>query len=131
MKHHHILIVDDERAIRHSLRETLERKNYQISEASDGLRALVKCKRHSFDLVLMNIGMPMMNGIESLERIRYFWPGLPVIMFSGSATVEIVEHVIKMGAYGFLSKPVDSQILLDKVSGAILKRQTYKKPIFG
>ncbi|MBX2926599.1 MAG: sigma-54-dependent Fis family transcriptional regulator [Saprospiraceae bacterium] len=116
-----ILIVDDEGAIRRTLREILQFEKYDVEEAADGLEALVKIKQRSFDIILLDIKMPKMDGMEALERIQELAPDTPVIMISGHGTIETAVEAVKKGAFDFLSKPPDLNRLLITVRNALDK----------
>jgi two-component system, NtrC family, nitrogen regulation response regulator NtrX len=116
-----ILIVDDEGAIRRTLREILQFEKYDVEEAADGLEALVKIKQRSFDIILLDIKMPKMDGMEALERIQELSPDTPVIMISGHGTIETAVEAVKKGAFDFLSKPPDLNRLLITVRNALDK----------
>lgn len=116
-----ILIVDDEGAIRRTLREILQFEKYDVEEAADGLEALVKIKQRSYDIILLDIKMPKMDGMEALERIQELAPDTPVIMISGHGTIETAVEAVKKGAFDFLSKPPDLNRLLITVRNALDK----------
>lgn len=116
-----ILIVDDEGAIRRTLREILQFEKYDVEEAADGLDALVKIKQRSYDIILLDIKMPKMDGMEALERIQELAPDTPVIMISGHGTIETAVEAVKKGAFDFLSKPPDLNRLLITVRNALDK----------
>lgn len=116
-----ILIVDDEAAIRRTLREILQFEKYDVDEAADGLEGLVKVKQKSYDVILLDIKMPKMDGMEALERIQELSPDTPVIMISGHGTIETAVEAVKKGAFDFLSKPPDLNRLLITVRNALDK----------
>src|SRR5690606_20169859 len=107
-----ILIVDDESSIRRTLREILEYEKYQIEEATDGLDCLVKLKQGQYDVIILDIKMPKMDGIETLERIQILCPDIPVIMISGHANIDTAVEAVKKGAFDFISKPPELNRLL-------------------
>ncbi|MCI5081971.1 MAG: sigma-54 dependent transcriptional regulator [Saprospiraceae bacterium] len=116
-----ILIVDDERSIRKTLRDILEFEKYEIDEAVDGMDCLVKIKRNKYDLILLDIKMPKMDGMETLERINILAPDVPVIMISGHANIDTAVDAVKKGAFDFISKPPDLNRLLITIRNAMDK----------
>ena len=115
-----ILIIDDERAIRNTLREILEYEKYQVDDAVDGPSALEFIAKESYDVVLCDIKMPQMDGIEVLEHIMQL-TDVPVVMISGHGTIETAVEAIKKGAYDFIAKPLDLNRLLITVRNALDK----------
>src|SRR5690606_19337527 len=107
-----ILIIDDERSIRNTLKELLEYEKFDVSEAEDGQEGIKKVESSKFDLVLCDIKMPKMDGLEVLEKIQEKFPELPVVMISGHANIETAVEAIKQGAFDFISKPLDLNRLL-------------------
>ncbi len=116
-----VLIVDDEAAIRRTLKEILQFEKFEVDEAADGLECLVKLKQRSYDVLLLDIKMPKMDGLETLERIQEITPDTPVIMISGHGTIETAVEAVKKGAFDFLSKPPDLNRLLITVRNALDK----------
>ncbi len=116
-----VLIVDDEAAIRRTLKEILQFEKYEVDEAADGLDCLVKIKQRSYDVILLDIKMPKMDGLEALERIQELAPDTPVIMISGHGTIETAVEAVKKGAFDFLSKPPDLNRLLITLRNALDK----------
>lgn len=116
-----ILVVDDEEAIRRTLRDILEFEKYQVEEARDGMEAVVKLKREKFDVMIMDIKMPKMDGMEALERVQLISPDLPVIMISGHANIDTAVEAVKKGAFDFIAKPPDLNRLLITVRNAMDK----------
>jgi len=117
----HILVIDDDRPIRSTLREILEYEKFEVSDAENGEVALKLLKEKKFDLVLCDIKMPKMDGIEVLEKIIEQHQDLPVVMISGHGTIETAVEAIKLGAYDFIAKPLDLNRLLVTVRNALDK----------
>jgi DNA-binding NtrC family response regulator len=114
-----VLVVDDELAVRESIRMILEYEKYAVKFAKDGRAALETLGAGSVDLVLLDIKMPGMDGIEVLQEIRRQWPLVPVIMISGHGTGETASEAGRLGAYEFLPKPPDRDRLLILARNAI------------
>lgn len=117
----HILIIDDERPIRSTLREILEYEKYKVSDAENGEEGLKLIEKEKFDLVLCDIKMPKMDGIEVLEKVMEKQSDLPVVMISGHGNIETAVEAIKMGAFDFIAKPLDLNRLLVTVRNALDK----------
>ena len=113
-----ILIIDDEKAIRKTLGEILSYEGYKMDEAGDGEEALKKFKEKAYDVVLCDIKMPKMDGIEFLEKAREINPDTPIIMISGHGTIETAVEAVKKGAYDYISKPPDLNRLLITIRNA-------------
>jgi two-component system, NtrC family, nitrogen regulation response regulator NtrX len=118
-----ILVIDDERPIRNALKDILEYEKFIVAEAPDGLEGLEILKKGPYDLVLCDIKMPKMDGIDVLEKILEIQPDIPVIMISGHADIDTAVGAIKKGAYDFIAKPLDLNRLLITVRNA-LERQS-------
>lgn len=116
-----VLIVDDERSIRRTLRDILEFERYKVDEAVNGLDALTKLKRGKYDVIIMDIKMPKMDGLEALERIQILAPDTPVIMISGHGNIETAVEAVKKGAFDYISKPPDLNRLLITIRNAMDK----------
>ncbi|MCY7327842.1 MAG: response regulator, partial [Saprospiraceae bacterium] len=114
-----ILVVDDEVPIRRTLRDILEFEGYDVDEATDGLDCVSKIQREKFDVVIMDIKMPKMDGIEALERLQILSPETPVIMVSGLGTIDTAVEAVKKGAFDFISKPPDLNRMLITVRNAL------------
>lgn len=117
-----ILIIDDERSIRSTLREILEYEQYEVEEAQDGVEGLEKIQSGNFDLVFCDIKMPKMDGLEVLSQLQKNNSEIPVIMISGHGTVETAVDATKLGAFDFISKPPDLNRLLITVRNALDKK---------
>jgi len=113
---HSILIVDDESSIRQSLRGVLEDEGYKTSVAESGEACLEVLRKRRFDVVLLDVWLPGMDGLETLEKIRETENAPEVIMISGHGTIETAVRATKLGAYDFLEKPlsVDKTLILLK-----------------
>jgi len=116
-----ILIIDDEKAIRKTLSEILSYEGYKIDEAGDGEEGLKKFREKSYDVVLCDIKMPKLDGIEFLDKSRETNPDIPVIMISGHGTIETAVEAVKKGAYDYISKPPDLNRLLITIRNAMDK----------
>jgi len=114
-----VLIIDDERPIRNSLKEILEYEKLTVSESTNGIEGLESITKTDFDLILCDIKMPGMDGIELLSKIQDLKPEIPVIMISGHGNVETAVDALKKGAYDFIEKPIDLNRLLVTVRNAL------------
>jgi two-component system, NtrC family, nitrogen regulation response regulator NtrX len=107
-----ILIIDDEKAIRKTLSEILSFEGYKIDEAADGEEGLKKFSQKNYDIVLCDIKMPKLDGIEFLEKAREINHDVPVIMISGHGNIDTAVDAVKKGAFDYISKPPDLNRLL-------------------
>jgi len=114
-----ILIIDDEKAIRKALTEILTAEGYKTDEASDGEEGLKKFKEKSFDVVLCDIKMPKLDGIEFLQKAGEINPDVPIIMISGHGNIETAVDAVKKGAFDYISKPPDLNKMLITIRNAI------------
>ncbi|MGI4761439.1 MAG: sigma-54-dependent transcriptional regulator [Janthinobacterium lividum] len=114
-----ILIIDDEKAIRHTLKEILEFEDYQVDQAEDGPAGLDLLIQQKYDVVLCDIKMPKMDGLEVLERARTLAPDAAFIMVSAHGNIETAVDATKKGAFDFLPKPPDLNRLLVTVRNAL------------
>ena len=132
-----ILIIDDEKAIRKTLTEILSFEGYKIDEAADGEEGLKKFKDKSYDVVLCDIKMPKIDGIDFLQKAVEINVDVPVIMISGHGNIETAVEAVKKGAYDFIQKPPDLNRLLITIRNAMerntlvnetknLKRKAFK-----
>jgi DNA-binding NtrC family response regulator len=131
----HILVVDDEASIRNVLRDILEMEDYEVEEAKDGIEALAKVKINKFDVIISDIKMPKMDGMDVLERIQVLAPDIPVIMISGHGSIETAVDAVKKGAFDYISKPLDMNRILITIRNAmdrsslVAETKTLKKKI--
>ena len=132
-----VLIVDDERAIRYSLKEILEMENYQVELAENGLEGLQKAQKEKYDAIFCDIKMPEMDGIELLGKIIEEGIESPVVMVSGHADINIAVECIKKGAFDFIEKPLDLNRILITLKNAtdkatlVKETKILKKKIYG
>lgn len=135
-----ILIIEDEAAIRRVLVKILseESKDYEVAEATDGLEGINKIKETDFDLVLCDIKMPKMDGVEVLEAAKKLKPEVPMVMISGHGDLDTAVNTMRIGAFDYIAKPPDLNRLLNTVRNALdrkilvvenkrLKRKVSKK----
>lgn len=120
-----ILIIEDEAAIRRVLTKILSEESvtYQVEEAEDGVQALEKIKNNDYDLVLCDIKMPKMDGVELLEEVKKIKPEIPMVMISGHGDMETAIQTMRLGAFDYISKPPDLNRLLNTVRNALDKKQ--------
>ncbi|MFC4094448.1 sigma-54-dependent transcriptional regulator [Euzebyella saccharophila] len=116
-----ILLIEDEAAIRRVLVKILSEENdsYQLEEAEDGLKGMEAIKNNDYDLVLCDIKMPKMDGVEVLEAARKIKPEIPFIMISGHGDLDTAVNTMRMGAFDYISKPPDLNRLLTTVRNAL------------
>jgi len=124
-----ILIIEDEKAIRRVLRNILTEQNaqYQISEAENGAQALKMAAEREYDLMLCDIKMPGMDGMEVLQKMRDLQPEAPVIMISGHGDIETAVECMKMGAYDFIAKPPDLNRLLSTIKNGLERHELVRE----
>ncbi|OYX85410.1 MAG: response regulator [Flavobacteriales bacterium 32-34-25] len=120
-----ILIIEDEAAIRRVLTKILSEENdtYQVEEAEDGVSGYEKIKNNDYDLVLCDIKMPKMDGVELLEEVKKIKPEIPMVMISGHGDMETAINTMRLGAFDYISKPPDLNRLLNTVRNALDRKQ--------
>jgi DNA-binding NtrC family response regulator len=116
-----ILVIDDERSIRNTLKDILEYEKYEVDLAEDGKKGLEMVKQTGYDIILCDIKMPGMDGIEVLEKLNVMAPDSPVVMISGHGNIDTAVESIKKGAYDFIEKPLDLNRLLITIRNAMDK----------
>jgi DNA-binding NtrC family response regulator len=116
-----ILVIDDEKAIRRSIKEILEFEKHVIDEAEDGQMALEMALKNNYDIILSDIKMPKLDGIELLQKLVDHKVNSAIIMMSGHGTIETAVDAVKNGAYDYLAKPIDLNRLLVSVRNALEK----------
>ena len=118
-----ILVVDDEDIVRTSCSRTLSPEGYEIRLAKNGAEGLKMASEERFDLVLTDLKMPDMDGIEVLRIIKEQWPETAVIIVTGYQTVDTAVKAIKLGAYDYIEKPFTPDALIAAVKEALTNRQ--------
>ena len=120
-----ILIIEDEASIRRVLTKILseESDTYIVEDAEDGIQGLEKIKNNDYDLVLCDIKMPKMDGVEVLEAVKKIKPEIPMVMISGHGDMETAIQTMRLGAFDYISKPPDLNRLLNTVRNALDKKQ--------
>ncbi|MDT0622184.1 sigma-54-dependent transcriptional regulator [Croceitalea vernalis] len=120
-----ILVIEDEAAIRRVLVKILSEENdaYNVMEAEDGLRGMETIKKDDFDLVLCDIKMPKMDGVEVLEAAKKIKPEIPFIMISGHGDLDTAVNTMRLGAFDYISKPPDLNRLLTTVRNALDRKE--------
>src|SRR5579863_8209528 len=126
---HNILIVDDEASIRRSLKGVLEDEGYGALQAESGESCLETLRKQAFDVVLLDIWLPGVDGLETLERIRELDNPPEVIMISGHGTIETAVRATKLGAYDFLEKPLSLERTLIVVKNAIDSKKLQRENV--
>ena len=120
-----ILVIEDESAIRRVLVKILSEENdtYHVDEAEDGLSGIEKIRNNDFDLVLCDIKMPKMDGVEVLEALKKVKPEIPIIMISGHGDLDTAVNTMRLGAFDYISKPPDLNRLLNTVRNALDRKE--------
>jgi two-component system nitrogen regulation response regulator NtrX len=122
-----ILLIDDERSIRSTLKDILEYEKYEIAEAEDGQKGIELFEKESVDLVFCDIKMPKMDGLEVLMKIMEINDEVPVVMISGHGNIETAVECIKKGAFDYIAKPIDLNRLLITARNALDKKVLVKE----
>ena len=119
-----ILIIEDEAAIRRVLTKIISEENnaYDVEEAEDGLKGIELIKNNDYDLVLCDIKMPKMDGVEVLEKAKKIKPEVPIVMISGHGDLDTAVNTMRLGAFDYISKPPDLNRLLNTVRNALEKK---------
>ncbi|MCY2688506.1 sigma-54-dependent transcriptional regulator [Salinimicrobium sp. TH3] len=120
-----ILLIEDEAAIRRVLIKILTEENssYEVEEAADGLEGIEKIKEQEYDLILCDIKMPKMDGVEVLEAVKKIKPEIPIVMISGHGDLDTAVNTMRMGAFDYISKPPDLNRLLNTVRNALDRKE--------
>lgn len=118
-----ILVVDDEEVVRLSYLRTLSGEHCNVDVVADGKDALQKMSLHPFDVVLLDLRMPGMDGMSVLKTIKQKWPESEVIIITGYPAVESAKAAVTLGAYGYLAKPVGPDDVINAANGAMLHKR--------
>jgi len=124
-----VLVVDDEKEFVETLSERLSLRNYDVTTSLSGDDAVEKVKSHLFDVIILDVLMPGMSGIETLREIKKIKPLIEVIMLTGNATVETAIEGLKLGALDFLLKPCETEDLVSKIGKAYAKKAEHDERI--
>jgi two-component system nitrogen regulation response regulator NtrX len=119
-----ILVIEDEASIRRVLKKIISEENdsYHVEEAEDGLLGIEMIKKNDYDLVLCDIKMPKMDGVEVLEKVKKIKPEIPIVMISGHGDLDTAVNTMRLGAFDYISKPPDLNRLLNTVRNALDKK---------
>jgi two-component system alkaline phosphatase synthesis response regulator PhoP len=123
----HILVVDDEGAIRYSVSKTLQRIGYQVDEAASGEEALEMIARHEYEVILTDIRMPGLSGVDLLKRIKDISPDAIVILMTGYASLGTAVESLRLGAHDYLIKPSSSQDIRQSVARGVERARNLKR----
>jgi DNA-binding NtrC family response regulator len=118
-----ILLVDDEERFRITLAKLLKVKGLDVTTLGSGLEALEELGKQNYDVILLDVRMPGMNGIETLTEIKKINSNLEVIILTGHASVDVAVDIMKLGGYDYLLKPCSMEELTDKIDGAFERKQ--------
>lgn len=110
-----IMIVDDDTGMSRSMALTLKRKGYEVTVANSGAEGIEHVKTRPFDIIFMDIKMPLMNGVEAFEKIREIRPDAVVMMMTAYALEELIQRALEEGAYGVIHKPLDIDYMITKI----------------
>ncbi|HDZ91293.1 MAG: response regulator [Deltaproteobacteria bacterium] len=124
-----MLLVDDEERFLSTTKKLLSRKGYDVLTASSGVEALEILRTHNIHVVILDVKMPGMDGIETLKAIKRTYPLVEVIMLTGHGTIDSAVEGLKSGATDYLTKPADVQDLIEKAEEAFEKRQMLEDKI--
>ncbi len=116
-----ILVIDDERAIRNTLKDILSFEGFEVEEAPDGAEGLEMIKAKDYDCILCDVKMPKMDGLEVLDKVKELKPDIPFVVISGHGNIETAVDAVKKGAFDFISKPPDLNRLLITIRNAMDK----------
>ena len=122
-----ILVIDDEAAIRNTLKEILEYEKHEVDIAKNGFEGIDFIEKNKYDIVLCDIKMPKMDGIEMLEKVHETHADIPVVMITGHGSVDTAVEALKKGAYDFIEKPLDLNRLLVTIRNATEKKDLVKE----
>ena len=122
MAHESVLLVDDEEEFTRILAERIKARGARVDTAADGIEALDKAKNTTYDAIILDLAMPKMDGLETLEHLLELNPNLQVILLTGHATVQTGVEAMKLGAVDVLEKPAQFQDLMEKIHKAGAKK---------
>jgi DNA-binding NtrC family response regulator len=126
-----ILLVDDEERFRRTTAKLLKGNGLEVLTAASGKEAIQEVKTQSYDVIILDVRMPEMSGIEALKEIKKIKPGVEVIMLTGHASVDTAFEILKLGACDYLFKPCSIEELMDKIDRAYESKLTREKALSG
>ena len=129
MKEFHVLVVDDEQEFRDLTVKRLEKRGLKVEGAESGRRALEILEHSRTDVVLLDVKMPGMDGIETLRQIRIMRPLVEVVLLTGHASVDSGIEGMKLGAFDYLMKPIELEPLLEKLADAYERKRLHQEKI--
>jgi DNA-binding NtrC family response regulator len=118
-----VLVVDDEEVVRLGYRRVLSTDSFRVMAAGNGREALEMMTGDRFDVVLLDLRMPGMDGLEVLEAIKKQWPESEVVVVTGFPSIETAKAAVKLGAYDYLAKPVVPDAVLRATTGAWMQKR--------
>ncbi|MBI4405294.1 MAG: sigma-54-dependent Fis family transcriptional regulator, partial [Deltaproteobacteria bacterium] len=118
-----VLVVEDDEELRRTIAEALERNRFEVYQAADGVEALDSLHNQRSDLVMLDVNMPRLDGMECLKKIKEFDPSIIVIIMTAYSTIEDAVRATKEGAYNYLAKPIKHQAIVEMVQRAIEAKQ--------
>jgi two-component system response regulator HydG len=113
-----VLVVDDSEEFCRNVKDILELQDFRVDIATDGFQALKIVSQKGFDLVLMDVKMPVMSGVETFKKMKGIIPGVPIIMMTAYAVEDLIREALREGAFGCMSKPLDFEMLFDVIEDA-------------
>lgn len=113
-----VLLVDDEQGFVEALARRLSRRGFSVRTALSGRLGLAELAREPAQVVVLDLKMADMDGETTLKRIKVLYPGLPVVLLTGHASMESLQSILEMGAYDYLSKPCDLETLVERIQAA-------------
>lgn len=117
-----VLVVDDDASQIRTMSLILRRKGYEVATACDGFEAIEKVEKETFDIILIDIKMPVMNGVDAYKKIKKIQPGSVVIMMTAYAVEDLIQEALKQGAYSVLHKPLDMDQVTSLIGEALKER---------
>lgn len=130
MKSYQVLVVEDDDELRSTIREALNLSHFTVREARDGVEALEAIRKERADLVLLDVNMPRLDGLECLHRVKEYDPSIVAIIMTAYSTIEDAVRAIKEGAYNYLAKPIKHQAIVEMVERALAASQMIQSMAF-
>jgi len=124
-----VLIIDDEKRFLQTTQKLLEKQGYTVYTATDGLSGITRLKVKRIDVVILDVKMPGMDGVEVLRKIKADFPLVEVVMLTGHSTVESAIEGLQLGAFDYLTKPCDIPVLIQKINAAGDKKKSAEEKI--